>query len=341
MLIQVALHLRTNLVRFLRLNYPKNYHLNYIAPNRNLHNSAHSWVVKRDSRPDGCFLSGHINGLVKFKGTDRTAPPNTQQDSNLKASIVKSVPAQPMNCDMRGKKEKEPVKENGPDSRSLPLHSDKSSLVQPTELFCPRCLGPSHSWKACVNPIRCNYCYNYGHKSLYCLRKARQSRLTWAVKRSEGEGSGERNKFASPTPAMTFRLHPLTHPPTSEPQPHQARRHPWRTLPLTRALTSPKASPQWTSRFVLRCVRTCMSPAATHWPMKTWPSSSQRLQSTRMISDLSPPNYVTSSLRHIVLMFLRFSHAHLEMHMSGSAAFLKEKGSWPCFYLWIICNDYS
>lgn len=80
--------------------------------------------------------------------------------------------------------------------------------------------GPAHwaflltlfeSWallEGLCHPIRCNFCYIYGHKSLTCLRKARQSQLTWPVKVVEGEGSREGNKLESTTPTTSIHISP-------------------------------------------------------------------------------------------------------------------------------------
>lgn len=139
----------------MRLNYPKNYHLNYLGTKSKFQNPAHSWVANRWGR----VLREHFNGLEYLQETDRAVTPNSQQFSNLNALPPKAPPTQPIINDPKGKRQHTSNLERGAD-HSL---GGISSPAQPTTpLICSHCLGLGHFWKDYTNPVRCNFCYNYG-----------------------------------------------------------------------------------------------------------------------------------------------------------------------------------
>ena len=43
--------------------------------------------------------------------------------------------------------------------------------------ICSKCLAPGHLISSCTSQVRCNICYNYGHKSFGCLSINRKKQI--------------------------------------------------------------------------------------------------------------------------------------------------------------------
>lgn len=214
---------------FQRLNFPNNYHLNFLGSSRSSSGTARypPLIPERVLRPIGRVLRGGNKNkeFSQEKPLEAFPPRQFLNSKNFKSPLSKSLLAQPKKTTFKWvRKDKEQFQEKIlespshplPDSNSKPSMMEKDS-AQSSSPLCSRCLRPGHSWQACANSVRCNHRLFYGHKSSACLRTPRQSRLIWAVKGMEGEGSKERNKSAAPTHPAQVHSSP-SHPVTPSPE---------------------------------------------------------------------------------------------------------------------------
>lgn len=171
---------------FLRLSYPKDYQLNYLPSNRKSHIRESSSV----HRPVQRVLRWVIKDSEKIRESNRAV--NGNAPLNLNSNSDHSFSAQ-LNSSKPGIEPPKAAPFIQVQASAKHINNALLGSAQNTTLLCSRCLSPGHLWKSCTNSVRCDFCHFYGHKSRSCLKKARQSRVCWAVKNQEGGGAGVSN----------------------------------------------------------------------------------------------------------------------------------------------------
>ena len=156
---------------FLRLNYPRNYHLNF---KENL------VVPPKSPASDPRVISMAKSNVHASKRVLCWRPKD--QGSNVAHKQATSMRGEPI-----------PQNSNSNPPPGLPTSSNDQSPAHAPEITainCSKCLGFGHTRKACMNLVRCQSCFNYGHKSAACLSKARNHRRYRAIPVLEDEGAG-------------------------------------------------------------------------------------------------------------------------------------------------------
>jgi hypothetical protein len=65
------------------------------------------------------------------------------------------------------------------------LHASAPSLdAADKTLSCPRCMGSGHLVRDCSSPVRCWFCFNYGHVKKFRLRRKVSVARKWILKKT-------------------------------------------------------------------------------------------------------------------------------------------------------------
>jgi hypothetical protein len=65
------------------------------------------------------------------------------------------------------------------------LHASAPSLdAADKTLSCPRCMGSGHLVRDCSSPVRCLFCFNYGHVKKFCLKRKVSVARKWILKKN-------------------------------------------------------------------------------------------------------------------------------------------------------------
>ncbi|CAD6336183.1 unnamed protein product [Miscanthus lutarioriparius] len=119
-------------------------------------------------------LDVHIVQSVPNQASSICQAGNIEQDANLQ-------PAEMINDGSYPQASKKPSQEliELPPNRGDLLSSTLNCLHR----VCFRCLGADHFIKDCMSAFRCLYCYNYGHRAKYCVKRRLDLRHKWAPKK--------------------------------------------------------------------------------------------------------------------------------------------------------------
>jgi hypothetical protein len=69
------------------------------------------------------------------------------------------------------------------------VRNASTHAARATSWLCFRCLGLGHLIRDCKNPVRCKFCFNYGHLQRSCFKWRTLGRSKWITKRSPSSGA--------------------------------------------------------------------------------------------------------------------------------------------------------
>jgi hypothetical protein len=106
----------------------------------------------------------------------------SQKPSKPSSSISNSNPQQPIPAKTvfaRLRKQLGVSNQQAVEVRNASTHAARA-----TSQLCFRCLGLGHLIRDCKNPVRCKFCFNYGHLQRSCFKWRTLGRSKWTPKRS-------------------------------------------------------------------------------------------------------------------------------------------------------------